>query len=75
MSLNHYRVRCSFCGGHGIREGFGGGPVECHECKGAGGYYVMRGDVIVLWPGGPMNGRAPGLWREAIAAHARRIPQ
>lgn len=68
-------VRCPNCGGHGLREGFGGGPVECRSCGGAGGFYIYPNDRLALWPGGPLQGSWPGEYQRQKAASLPPPPQ
>lgn len=67
-------IACPNCGGYGLREGFGGGPVECRACDGSGGFYVTRSDRLRVWPGGPFAGMWPGAFKDALARYARRLP-
>lgn len=57
MRLMWKRIRCARCGGHGVYEGFGGGPVECKECSMSGFYWLHHSGLLAQWPGGPALGR------------------
>src|SRR5690606_32590708 len=67
VTQRHVTVRCPGCGGHGVREAFGGGPVECRVCDGGGTLTVYESGHCALYPGGPLRGSWPGEYELAMA--------
>ncbi len=64
-------VSCPTCGGHGLREGFGGEFIECRTCGGIGGLYLSPHDRVADYPGGPFRGSWPGEYARIQAAKER----
>jgi hypothetical protein len=60
---------CYSCNGTGVSADYGGLEgdmkiVSCDSCKGQGYLYVSENDRLALYPGGPLMGSAPGLYKK-----------
>ena len=62
-------IKCSDCGGWGMRTGGEGEPVDCGTCGGAGSEWLSEHDRVAAWPGGPFRGSAPGAWNDTLAKY------
>jgi hypothetical protein len=62
------RLGCSRCGGGG--EAWNGDDlITCHDCKGAGGWWLSENDRLAEYPGGKFCGSAPGAWQDEISRY------
>ena len=64
------QIKCCDCDGSGLSLDYGlgldfYGPKECITCCGSGKLSISSNDRLAKYPGGPLLGNYPGLYKRS----------